>query len=229
MLNRITLKAMRLARGTALALGTAVMAAVVLGIATTALAADGKPFLLGKPNVATAVSALIKKGAGPALSLKVGAGQPPLAVNATAGKATNFNADKIDGLDSTQFQRTVAQPGQVFSGLLATRYIPGNSHFAVAADSYPVPLPANTPTPSLEYVPGAPTADCPGVGQAAPGVLCIYGLSTHNIDRIGFGGNTGSGEISRLYGFVLDVYPSNDASSGFFTANWAYKVPPRAS
>jgi hypothetical protein len=57
---------------------------------------------LGKKNVATAVSTLLRKGPGPALKLKVGPGQPPLVANAAAGKATNLDADKIDGQDVTQ-------------------------------------------------------------------------------------------------------------------------------
>jgi hypothetical protein len=51
-------KVLGLIRGAALALGLAVMLAVVLGAGTTALAADGNPFLLGKQNVASAVSTL---------------------------------------------------------------------------------------------------------------------------------------------------------------------------
>ena len=101
----MTSKAVRLARGTALFVGAAVMLAVVLGVGTTALAANGKPFLLGKPNVATAVSTLVNRGVGPALSLNVKAGQPPLAVNSRA-KVVNLNADRVDGLDSTAFQRS---------------------------------------------------------------------------------------------------------------------------
>ncbi len=42
-------------------------------------------------------------GAGPALSLEAGAGKPPLVVNASAGKATNLDADTLDGKDSEQF------------------------------------------------------------------------------------------------------------------------------
>src|ERR687886_786198 len=41
-----------------------------------------------------------------ALNLNVAANKPPLTVNSTAGKATNLNADKLDGLDSTAFARS---------------------------------------------------------------------------------------------------------------------------
>jgi hypothetical protein len=89
-------------RATVFLVGLSVILALIFGVASTALGANGKPFLLGKKNVATAVSTLLRKGAGPALKLKVGSGQPPLVANAAAGKATNLNADKIDGQDVTQ-------------------------------------------------------------------------------------------------------------------------------
>lgn len=93
---------MGLIKGMALVLGLAVMLAGVFGAASMVLAADGKPFLLGEQNVSQAVSTLVKRGAGPALSLKVGAEQPPLAVNSPA-KVTNLNVDSLDGKDSTDF------------------------------------------------------------------------------------------------------------------------------
>lgn len=95
-------KTLGLVRGTAFALGVAVMLAALFGMTSMALGADGKSFLLGKQNVARAVSTLAKRGAGPALSLKVGAGQAPLAVN-SPGKVENLNADSLDGKDAGEF------------------------------------------------------------------------------------------------------------------------------
>src|SRR3712207_8561335 len=57
-------------RATVFMVGLAVTLALILGVASSALGADGKPFLLGKRNVATAVSTLVKKGVGPALDRK---------------------------------------------------------------------------------------------------------------------------------------------------------------
>jgi hypothetical protein len=101
--------------------GLAVILALVFGAATTAMGADGKPFLLGKRNVATLASKLINRGEGPALSLKVGEGQPPLAVNSSA-RVANLNTDKIDGLDSTELrQRTgVYMVSEVHEGMVNT-------------------------------------------------------------------------------------------------------------
>jgi hypothetical protein len=148
-------------------------------------------------------------------------GQDSSAFLPAGGKAAD--SDSVDGIDSTQFQRTVAQSGQLLSGQLAARYIVDNRNFTLAEASYPVPLPGGTPDPVLRYVPGAPTAECPGIGQAAPGVLCIYGYNTANINSVTFGGSI-SGN-SKLYGFSLDVFPTAPTSSGYLLANWAYRVP----
>lgn len=92
----------RIGRVTALALGVAVMLALIAGAASAAFGANGKPFLLGKKNVASAVSTLAKQGPGPALSLVVKANQPPLKVNST-GKVPRLNADMVDGKHASAF------------------------------------------------------------------------------------------------------------------------------
>lgn len=86
---------------------------------TTALAAvPGDPFLLGESNTiggsttrlqggnAGAMLEIFNRSPDPnasALHLLVSPGQPPLEVSATAGKATNLDADKLDGRDSKSF------------------------------------------------------------------------------------------------------------------------------
>ncbi len=87
-------------RATVFLVGLAVVFALIVGMASTALGANGKPFLLGKRNVASAVSSIVKRGAGPALRLGVGSG-PPLAVNSSK-QVANLNADKVDGKDVSQ-------------------------------------------------------------------------------------------------------------------------------
>lgn len=97
------------------------VAASVVMIATAALAGTGigGVFNLGKTNKVNAQSTLTGKagssnlqltntGSGPALGLTVGSGKAPLVVNAKAGKATNLNADKLDGLNSTDLERALA-------------------------------------------------------------------------------------------------------------------------
>lgn len=123
MLNRMASRAVRLARGTALALGTAVVLALVLGVATAALAGTGvgANFHLGKVNSVNAVSRLVgsiagsmllvdNNGSGSALDLQVGPSTTrpadktvaPMKVDSQA-VVSNLNADELDGKDSSQF------------------------------------------------------------------------------------------------------------------------------
>jgi hypothetical protein len=94
----------------------AVVVALVLVGTPAAFAANGQPFILGKAkNAATKVTGLIGKVAsgpallvknpkgGAALGLQVNTGKAPLTVNAGAGKATNLDADKLDGQDASAF------------------------------------------------------------------------------------------------------------------------------
>ena len=103
----------RLGRGTATIMGLAMLLALSVGLASTALAGTGigARFDLGKTNTVNAVSKLVGNVAGPslqidnnsangaatALNLLVEAGKAPMKVNPEAGTATNLSADKLDG------------------------------------------------------------------------------------------------------------------------------------
>jgi hypothetical protein len=95
--------------------GAITASVVMVSAAAWAGTGVGGVFNLGKTNSVNSQSLLIGKnsskelqitntGSGPALGLSVAAGKAPLTVNSSAGKATNLNADKLDGLDSTAFQ-----------------------------------------------------------------------------------------------------------------------------
>jgi len=95
-----------------------VILAAVMGVTSMAFAANGKPLLLGRNNVATAVTTLGGKlgvngpmlrlannNAGTndtALELRVQAGEAPMTVNSDA-RVNKLNADKLDGRDSAGF------------------------------------------------------------------------------------------------------------------------------
>jgi hypothetical protein len=102
MLRGAASKVMWVGRATVFLVGLAVILALLFGVASAALGANGNPFLLGRENAASQVSRLVKHGPGPALKLQVQDGQPPLAVNSDAPVA-NLNADKVDGEDSSAF------------------------------------------------------------------------------------------------------------------------------
>jgi hypothetical protein len=118
MLRSTASKVMWVGRATAFLIGLAVILGLLLGVASTALGANGKPFILGESSAATAMSKLAGKvPGGPALkvantetdagskglAVTVADGMHPIVVNATAGKATNLNADELDGMSSTDF------------------------------------------------------------------------------------------------------------------------------
>jgi hypothetical protein len=62
-----------------------------------------------------------------ALQLTVAEGKPPIQVNATAGKASNLNADKLDGDDSTAFLQSNAAAGGDLSGNYSNLQITGEA------------------------------------------------------------------------------------------------------
>lgn len=103
MLRSAAGKIMWVGRATVFLIGVAVILALLFGVASSAFAHGGNKgfFHLGHKNVTSKVSTLIKRGAGPALNLRVGSG-PPLKVNSDA-KVPKLNADQIDGKDSASF------------------------------------------------------------------------------------------------------------------------------
>jgi hypothetical protein len=123
MAKKIYKRAVGIARGTALTVGVAVMMAMLLGVATTALAGTGvgARFQLGQTNTVNAITKLVGTVAGPslqvdnnstnaaatALDLQVEPGKAPMKVNSDA-QVANLNSDKLDGKDSTQFQQAGA-------------------------------------------------------------------------------------------------------------------------
>ena len=118
MLRSAASKVMWVGRATVFLVGLSVILALVFGAISTVSAHTGDKgfFHLGHRNVSGAVSKLVGKVAGPslfigngsedprasALRLNVKAGKAPMKVNAAAGKATNLNADKLDGKDATE-------------------------------------------------------------------------------------------------------------------------------
>jgi hypothetical protein len=80
--------------------------ALFVALSGTAVAATGGNFRLGMFNRAGETTVLQSK-TGSALSLRSEPGVPPLRVNGEA-KVKRLNADQLDSLDSSQFQRRVS-------------------------------------------------------------------------------------------------------------------------
>jgi hypothetical protein len=77
--------------------------ALTIGVAGVGYSATGGSLVLGSANSANRTTTLAGT-AGPALSLKVPAASAPLAVS-NAVKVSRLNADLLDGVDSSAFQR----------------------------------------------------------------------------------------------------------------------------
>ncbi len=123
MVNKMVMGIVRAGRAAVSVVGLAVVLALVLGAATTALAGTGvgATFNLGKVNSVSALSTLVgstassmlkvdNNGAGTALDLQVGPSTTPPEQKAVApmtvdsqARVANLNADKIDGKDSSAF------------------------------------------------------------------------------------------------------------------------------
>ncbi len=112
MTKRIYKKVMFVGRATTFTVGLAVILALTVGLATTALAGTGvgARFQLGQTNTVNAITKLVGSVAGPslqidnnstnanatALDLQVEPGKAPMKVNSEA-KVANLNSDKLDG------------------------------------------------------------------------------------------------------------------------------------
>lgn len=139
MVMKILGGALRIARGTALALGVAVVLALTVGLASEALGANGGNLILGKANnVATRVTGLVGRVAsgaallvsnpsgGAALDLRVKAGKAPMKVN-SSGKIANLNADVLDGKSAEAFLGAGGKAADAdrLDGKDSTAFMPG--------------------------------------------------------------------------------------------------------
>jgi hypothetical protein len=150
-------------------------------------------------------------------------GTVPKATNSDNAKnASNAsNSDKLGGVNAAKFVQQTAQPGEVLTGQISVVY-EGSGTFFLGGGSYRSPLPEGVATPTLVYT-TTTTAQCGGVGQAAAGVLCVYGYNTSNVASVSTSG--GFSGPNKRYGFSLDIFPTAPASDGYFLASWAYQVP----
>jgi hypothetical protein len=98
--------------------GLALVLALVFGVASMALGANGQAWILGRGNAATAITKLagaagvdgpmlqlINNNAGAndtALDLRVQAGEAPMSVN-SGTKVADLNSDRLDGKDQSAF------------------------------------------------------------------------------------------------------------------------------
>jgi hypothetical protein len=114
---------------------------IVVLLAATAMAGTGigGVFNLGQSNTVNAPSTLrgstsgknlqlTNAGSGGGLGITVAAGKAPITVNQSAGKATNLNADKLDGMSSSSFLAITgkAADSDKLDGLDSTDLLPAS-------------------------------------------------------------------------------------------------------
>jgi hypothetical protein len=135
-------KLWRLTRTTSTIVGLAVMVGLVAGVASLAVAqkspsggTTASPLFKGVENIAATTTTLINSGTGPAFSMRVQPGNPPIIANPEAGTATNLSADQVDGKDSSAFVSATngkAPDSELLDGKDSTEFLGAS---AKAADS----------------------------------------------------------------------------------------------
>jgi len=173
---------MRVSGGAGFAAGT--LFALVVG-GGSAYATTGGTFVLGRSNSAAATTTLANTTGTP-LSLTGKSGYPPLRVNSSV-KVPYFNADRLDGLDSTSLQRRVTgtcPAGFALRSISATGSVTCDDEQADVAD---VVTQSTGP-----YV----RANCP-IGYVATG-----------------GGFLQTADANGLYGFAIGASVNHDPNTG---------------
>jgi hypothetical protein len=145
MIKSMAGKVVWVGRATVFLVGLAVILALVVGVATSALGANGQSFLLGKGNLATAITKLTGNVNGSAmqvtnsnagaddtaLSLSVQVGEAPMKVNSTT-RVANLNAASAGRADSAASADTAANAQNAadadkLDGLDSANLMPGGT------------------------------------------------------------------------------------------------------
>ena len=129
-------------------------------------------------------------------------------------------------VDTADFETKVARSGDTLSGAVTTVGAPGQSSGFVG-DSWGAVLPEGVAEPTFDFV-TTPDTQCPGVGQATAGRLCIYVISENNRND-GYAYVVGDwwNATNRRYGwaFELEWLTPTPGAFGWLSASWAYQVP----
>ena len=102
-----------------------ILCALLVSVDYVSFAATGQSVILGRVNKADDVTKVVRTTPGPALQLRTRPGTPPLKVNRTA-KVAKLNADRLDGLDSSDFAKnsvvTAFEPAACQSATVGTTF-----------------------------------------------------------------------------------------------------------
>jgi hypothetical protein len=126
-----------------------------------------------------------------------------------------------------RYTRAVQPVGKTQSGVWGTgnNGTAGGTEWSISENNFKPRLPATIPAANVHYV-GAANANCPGVGQAAAGHLCIYESFASNMTYDStFAPELGTALGAGKLGFIM--YFQADATFANAWGTWA--VTPAAS
>jgi hypothetical protein len=173
-------------------------------------------------NANSAATLYIKNaGSGSAAEFVTGPGRAPFKVNQTT-KVAKLNADLLDGVSASAFRPVNVSLGATQTGVWGLAG--ATSGHPLLTINYLSALPAAIAAGNTHYViEGAFTTECPALGQAAAGHLCVYERFSNTLafDYI-FNPEdyqNGSGKS----GFVMYMTPSSAGANA--VGVWAVTAP----
>ena len=140
-----------------------------------------------------------------------------------AGAAGARGATGPKGADYTV--ATTLQSGQTETGVYAAwGQASAAGGYLADAVSFRIPLAADLPAANQHFVTGASAPNCPGIGQAAAGHLCLYRVAFGNTTWVNtFDPTTGGNGISKV-GFNA-YFTFAAAGAGWNYGEWAVTAP----
>jgi hypothetical protein len=152
------------------------------------------------------------------------------ATNAThatsADSATNAtNSTNLGGHPASFYSPTVLQSGQSESGTYAVATGTTSGGYLAQGFAFPVPLAAALSASHVAWLNGTTTANCPGVGHAAAGYLCVYATAAASVtENNGHAVSTHAGQGGAdAYGFML--FFNGTSSNAFSYGSWTVTAP----
>ena len=141
---------------------SAILAVGMIAVPTSANAANGGSWLLGRTNSESATTTVSNSAKSPALSLVTPSGVAPLKVNRTT-RVDNLNADLLDGVSSGSFLRTTgkAADANLLDGLNSTSFARTSGKTGtIAHDGYWDGMGATCPTGTVFVSGGGYMPEC---------------------------------------------------------------------
>lgn len=140
------------------------------------------------------------------------------------------NADQLGGLAASAYQRSTLPSGQTESGDYA---VSGSGTGGIPIDleegiQFAIPLQLPLASDEVNFLAtGNTSLNCPGVGQAAAGTLCVYEGHSANLTTPGepFSITDQTGKAGAdATGFVIHIY-ATDGTNAFSYGSWTVKAP----